>query len=152
MKIITIKAGKGIEALTVQSPVPYEVIRSNLGFDSPFTIASRKIGRKVYDIYCDDEGLLKDKKYVTALCMDYPEVLCGDLLIAKHDYAGNTIGLTDKEAEMIMKAFLPLNPSAVQEQEDGDFMFVDMIIGILQMHSGALLVKKGCAKVLAYRS
>ena len=68
-----------------------------------FDIARRSIGGKYFDIMCDDEGLLKDNPKVSAISTDRSPMLCGNLLVVKHDYAGNTISLTQEEIEHIKK-------------------------------------------------
>lgn len=70
-----------------------------------FDIASRQIGTKsdkIYDIYCDDEGLLKENAYLAAF--GSPEnLLVGDILIAKHDSQGEMIDLTTEDIDYIGK-------------------------------------------------
>lgn len=70
-----------------------------------FDIASRQIGTKtdkIYDIYCDDEGLLKPDNYLSAYgnndCL-----IVGDILIAKHDEQGEMIDLTQADIDYIGK-------------------------------------------------
>ena len=70
-----------------------------------FTIASRKIGRKRFDIYLDDEGLLKEDNIPSALSIDNTEMLVGNLLILKHDNDGEVVGL-DKDDMKFVKLFL----------------------------------------------
>lgn len=70
-----------------------------------FDIASRQIGDKtdkIYDIYCDDNGLLKDNAYLAAF--GSPEnLLVGDILIARHDSQGEMIDLTTEDIDYIGK-------------------------------------------------
>ena len=63
------------------------------------------------DLWCDDEGLFKDYKenvmvgdYLNRVCNcgDYYHIK-GDVLILGHD-DGNTVWLTDEEADKIFKA------------------------------------------------
>lgn len=68
-----------------------------------FDIASRQIGTnkdKVFDIYCDDEGLLKLDSYLAAYggedCL-----IVGDILIAKHDEYGEMVDLTNEDIDYI---------------------------------------------------
>ena len=72
---------------------------------SCFRIANRQIGTKsdkIYAIYCDDEGLLKDNAYLAAF--GSPEnLLVGDILIAKHDSRGEMIDLTTEDIDYIGK-------------------------------------------------
>ena len=63
----------------------------------------RKIGDKYFDIWVDDEGLLKEeKKYLQGYCLNGYEVLVGNLVIANVDEEGGMIGLTDDEIENIL--------------------------------------------------
>lgn len=62
-----------------------------------FDIASRKIGKNYYDIYCDDEGLLKINPIVSAVSPDRSPMLVGNLFVTKTDVEGETISLTEKE-------------------------------------------------------
>ena len=55
---------------------------------------------KIYDIYCDDEGLFKQDNYLSAYgnrdCM-----IVGDILIAKHDKYGEMVDLTNDDIDYI---------------------------------------------------
>ena len=73
-----------------------------------FGVVGRKIGRKTYDIWHDDEFLFSGKNgQLTARCMNYDEVLLGNIVIARHDSNGGTIGLTDAEILDVQKNILP---------------------------------------------
>lgn len=73
-----------------------------------FDIASRKIGEHIYDIYCDDEGLLKDHPLVSAISSDRHPMLVGNLFITKTDEEGNTISLTDEEIDEVKRHLTPI--------------------------------------------
>lgn len=63
-----------------------------------FDIARRKIGEHYYDIYCDDEGLLKSGLKPSTLTFDGDriiEVLMGNVFVCSHNEDGDTISLTD---------------------------------------------------------
>jgi hypothetical protein len=62
-----------------------------------FTIATRRFGNNVYDIYLDDEGLLKQDQIVTGVSTDMREMLVGNLFIVSHDDNGEVVGLTDDQ-------------------------------------------------------
>jgi hypothetical protein len=62
-----------------------------------FTIATRRFGNYVFDIYADDEGLLKQDQIVTAISTDMKEMLVGNLFIVAHDDDGEVVGLTDEQ-------------------------------------------------------
>lgn len=62
-----------------------------------FTIATRRFGNYVFDIYLDDEGLLKQDQTVTGISTDMREMLVGNLFIVSHDDNGEVVGLTDDQ-------------------------------------------------------
>jgi hypothetical protein len=68
-----------------------------------FAIPKRRIGGKYFDIYCDDEGLIKDEQPpVSAYSISKREpMLVGNLIIANHDMAGDTIDLSDEDIKLI---------------------------------------------------
>lgn len=68
-------------------------------------IAYRRIGSKkrFFDIYCDEEGLLKDDPKISAIDPLGNGMLVGNLLILNHDAAGNTISLTQDEIDYVRK-------------------------------------------------
>lgn len=73
-----------------------------------FDIASRQIGGKYFDIFCDDEGLLQDPQPpISAYDTERNEpMLVGNLIIANHDMEGNTTSLSDDDIEHIKKHIL----------------------------------------------
>ena len=64
---------------------------------STFTIATRRFGKYTFDIYLDDEGLLKQDQIVTAISNDMNEMLVGNLFIVSHDDDGEVVSLTDEQ-------------------------------------------------------
>lgn len=67
-----------------------------------FDIATRKVGQTYYDIYCDDEGLLKADPILSAINHDGEPMLVGNLIFALHNAEGETVGLTETNiAEII---------------------------------------------------
>lgn len=69
-------------------------------------VANRKIGSKRFDIWVDDEGLLKDSPIISAVSITDGEVvpmLAGNLIIANHDLEGNTTSLSDADIKMILE-------------------------------------------------
>lgn len=67
-----------------------------------FDIAHRKVGgKKSYDIFVDDMGLLKDNPIPTALDSRFKPMLVGNLIFANHDNEGNTTSLSDEDIEYI---------------------------------------------------
>lgn len=75
-------------------------------------IVERKIGKKWFDIVCDDEGLLKERPKISAI-NDMGEVmLVGNLMFCKHDDEGDTVGLTDEEITHIQKYIQKISTTA----------------------------------------
>lgn len=70
-------------------------------------VVERKIGNKVYDIICDEEGLLKPN-FQSAICTNYTENLYGNILIVNHDDEGNFTSLDDDEIIDINKSIFEL--------------------------------------------
>lgn len=70
-----------------------------------FDIANREIGRKLkrFDLYIDDEGLLKDNAIVSAVDFLSQPVLVGNIIFANHDEEGNTVDLSDEDIEYIRR-------------------------------------------------
>ena len=62
--------------------------------------AVRRIGTKLFDIICDDEGLLKSDPKVTAIAGS-GVALVGNLFICNHDDKGNWTSLSDTDIAMI---------------------------------------------------
>lgn len=74
---------------------------------STFTVASRKFNGKMLDIYCDDEGLLKEGSkpaIITSHNGKVVEVIVGNCFIASVDKNGGLKALTKKEVESVLKA------------------------------------------------
>ena len=69
-----------------------------------FDIANRKIGGKRFDVFVDDEGLLKENPIPTAINGSGNVMLVGNLIFANHDYEGNTTSLSDDDIEIIKKS------------------------------------------------
>lgn len=73
-----------------------------------FDIPKRQIGEDVFDIYCDDEALLKKELPQVSLAYfdrfgNIVDAIYGNVFICKHDSEGETISLTDKEVSEILK-------------------------------------------------
>jgi hypothetical protein len=65
-----------------------------------FTIVSRKIGKKYYDIYADDEGLFVEDNPVSIVTKSQGKVveqIVGSVFIVRHDGKGGVKSLTDNE-------------------------------------------------------
>ena len=67
-------------------------------------IVQRRIGKKRYDIICDDEGLLKAGTKISAINNMGEPMLVGNLLIAGlADNKGELTSLTEEDIEYIKK-------------------------------------------------
>ena len=73
-----------------------------------FDIAPRRIGENYYDIYCDDEGLMKSNYKVSAISSSGKRMLVGNLFVTKTNDEGETISLTDEEIEEVKRHLTPL--------------------------------------------
>lgn len=62
-----------------------------------FDITHRLIGGKPFDIFVDDEGLLKENPLVSAYDVNGDHCLVGNLFVVKVDDEGETISLTEEE-------------------------------------------------------
>ena len=69
----------------------------------PFDVVSRYIGGRQYDIFVDDNGLLRNtnKIVVSAVNGEFAPMLVGNLVFTNHDASGNTVSLTDEDIEHI---------------------------------------------------
>lgn len=65
-------------------------------------ITQRKIKGKVFDVMCDDEGLLKDYCLVSAYDSSGRVALVGNLMFFHTDRDGNLVGISDDECVHIL--------------------------------------------------
>lgn len=65
-------------------------------------IITRYILGKPYQFIVDDEGLLKENNFFSAVCRDFPEIIRGAILITRYDDDGEMVGLTPGQADMIL--------------------------------------------------
>lgn len=65
-------------------------------------IVERKCGDTYFNIICDDEGLLKDDPRVSAVDKANVPMLVGNLIFIHTDEDGNTIGITDEDAAVLI--------------------------------------------------
>ncbi len=62
------------------------------------------VGTHYFNIICDEEALLKEQPTISAVDNSMQPMLFGNLIICKVNYnTGNLKGLTEKEAEYVMK-------------------------------------------------
>lgn len=57
-------------------------------------VVQRKIGDKYYDIWLDDEGLLKGELVPNGVCLNAYEILMGNLLIVNVSKSGKSVSLS----------------------------------------------------------
>lgn len=85
-----------------------------------FTITNRVISGSTYDIYCDDEGLLKDNHIGAVLMPDQggeiQEVLAGNLFICYHTEDGDIASLSQEQVDDILSATL-------SKKDGNEFLF-----------------------------
>ena len=63
-----------------------------------------EVAGKTFDVWSDDEALLKENP-VPSLYINDNLILFGNLIIAKHDEEGETIGLTIADIRLLKKYF-----------------------------------------------
>lgn len=85
-------------------------------------IARRSINGKMFDIFVDDEGLLKADagEYISATVVEDGEIspqLVGTLVFANHDAAGNTTDLSLDDTLLISSRVCPVK---IVNQETGE--------------------------------
>ena len=67
-------------------------------------IVQRRIGRRTYEIVCDDEGLFSDDPLISAVDYNLKMMLCGNLIIfGKADCNGELTDLSDRAIEHIKR-------------------------------------------------
>lgn len=135
MKLLLVKPKEKFEVVTLKKKHHYTDLKKLLEIESPLTCVERKIGEEYYDFWLDDEGLLKEERNLTGACMNAYEMLVGNLLIARHDEEGNTIGLTDEDIAFISKHLIECEDYLKYMNRD----FVDIQYG----EFGKIRVNKG---------
>lgn len=66
-------------------------------------IVERSVGGRVFDIICDDEGLMVDKPVISAIDGACEPMLVGSLLFAHHDNEGATTGLSEEDCAHLLR-------------------------------------------------
>ena len=98
--LISVKTGEPLATdVTVGHDLKnfYELLECDL-----FDVVRCEIGGERYDIYVDDEGLLKDEPFPVASCQNVDDyVLFGNALIFRSDDMGETVSLTDDDVKNI---------------------------------------------------
>lgn len=102
--IVVSRKNNRIEAEVIPELVNDLTTFKNIIECKTLTAITRKINNKKFIFFCDDEGRLR-KKLITMLCFDCDEVLAGNIIITTSDDEGDTCGISDEDAEMIMSWF-----------------------------------------------
>jgi hypothetical protein len=79
-----------------------------------FTVASRYIGHIAYDIYLDDEGLMKDDYITSMVCDNTFDFMVGNAFIALHDGEGGIKSLSDEDIENILAHIVYVDNAVVK--------------------------------------
>jgi len=66
-------------------------------------IVERTLGGEVFDVICDDEGLMVDSPVISAVDGSGEPMLVGNLLFVHHSDEGETTGLTSDECALIQR-------------------------------------------------
>ena len=111
MKCILVKAGGKPEVIELKDKkVKLDQIKELLGLDGPVECPSRKIGKKYFDLWIDEEGWLKPEKdrVVSGVYVGKggDEFLVGNILILRHDGRGGSIGLSQEDVQTVLNSFL----------------------------------------------
>lgn len=67
-----------------------------------FDITRRNVGGRIYDIYCDDIGTFRDDPIPSAFDRNRQPCMVGNLIFSKHDFAGDSVSLTDDDIQHII--------------------------------------------------
>ena len=127
----------------------YTQLKKLLEIDSPIDCATRKLSNgKWYDLWIDDEGLLKAKARICGSCNNATEYLCGNILIARHDRYGNTTGLTDDEIDYILKNDFTSNEEGLARYGDRILDALTDEDGFIESSNGLYIARHG--KMLRY--
>jgi len=97
---VLIDPEKGIaEVRTIEKSLPsyYALLRCTC-----IDIVSRNIGARTFDIICDDEGLLCDQPWPSAVDNVGRGMLYGPLFIVRFDGRNDVTSLPELEAEIIL--------------------------------------------------
>lgn len=66
-----------------------------------FEVYMRKLGDKVFTIYCDSIGRILPDAIPSGIDTDYNVAFCGNLVIEKTDKQGGSVSLTDEDISYI---------------------------------------------------
>lgn len=66
-------------------------------------IVERRIGKKWFDVMCDEEGLFREPQKISAINDMGQPMLVGNLMFFHNDGEGNLTGLEDSDIEHLKK-------------------------------------------------
>lgn len=93
----------------------YKAFKEAINITSPIDCVSRKIGKKYYDIWLDDEGLFKtnDDGTISGIGVNttWEEIFAGNLIIANNDGEGNVLSLSEDDIDNITKHIVKVKES-----------------------------------------
>ena len=102
MRLILLKPKEEPQIITVNKN---NIDLAGLIESDAITCITRKIDNTYFDFYIDDCALFRSEKYVTAMCRNTKEFLCGNILIAAHGTSEHIEGLSKFKIEKIMDKF-----------------------------------------------
>lgn len=88
-------------------------------------VVERKVGNHIFDVICDDEGLLKSDYVVSAYSSDKEPVLVGNLLLVNHDGNGDFTSITDEQVAEIEQCV-----SSVITSDSGEIKMRKVLVGV----------------------
>lgn len=75
-----------------------------------------KIGTRIYDVICDDEGLLKDNVIFTLFEGEEPRI-SGNMLLTQYNIEGENIGLSQEDINYIRKHKIECAYTTIRHQD-----------------------------------
>lgn len=97
--LIDVKGDGTAKMTTIENELDeyYRILKCDI-----FDIISLRIGKHRYDIYCDDNGLLKTDKIISAVDCRRNPMLVGNLFVTKTNEEGETISLSEEEIKEVL--------------------------------------------------
>ena len=97
--LIDVKGDGTAKMTTIENELDeyYRILKCDI-----FDIISLRIGKHRYDIYCDDNGLLKTDKIISAVDCKCNPMLVGNLFVTKTDEEGETVSLSEEEIKEVL--------------------------------------------------
>ena len=98
-----------VEVCTIKNGSPSEELRELYRVTNCdcIDIAVRYVKGRPFDFVCDDEGLFKEKQFVSVLSKTHGVDIVGDVFICSHKGA-DLVSLTEDEIKFIKESVLPI--------------------------------------------